>query len=206
MAIYLSSVLPEEVQKAASFGFVSGVLTNPLAIHRVGQTGLDVLDSLVGLIDGHIFYQLTASTLEARIDEAWEAYGTRPDRVVIKMICTTENLTLIKRLPEIDIAVTAIFNPIQAYAAAEAGAHYVIPYVQYAGASLSFEQGLQLVADTAALLRGSSTQILAAHFKDLNQVQQVLQAGAHDVTLPMVMLEQMGDHPLSLQVKQHMDG
>lgn len=199
MALFLETAQTEQVKAAQKLGFVSGITTNPRIIQRSGRAGLDILEEFVGLFDGHVFYQLTAKELEARIDEAWQAYDLRPDRVVIKLPASTENLSLIKRLPEIDIAITAVFNPMQAYVAAESGAHYVLPYLNLANEMLG-EGSVALVSQISNLIRNTQTQILAANIHHIDQALNAMQAGAHHVTLPFHLLTSVGNHPLSEQV------
>ncbi len=197
MALFLDSANPDDATRAQKLGFVSGITTNPQLFRDIGQPSLKVLESLVNIFDGHVFYQLTAETFEGRIDEAWQAYDLRPDRVVIQLPATTENLSLIKRVQEIEVAITAIYNPLQAYAAAEAGAHYVIPYVNRATEMTG--NGLELVTQIATLLKTTSTEILADSLQSHDQALRALEAGANHVTLPLNLLLTIGDHPLSDQ-------
>ncbi len=195
MALYLDSAQIDQAVQAQSLGFVAGITTNPKLISQTGEPSLDVLEKLVNFFDGHVFYQLTATSLEARIDEAWQAYDLRPDRVVIILPATTQNLGFIKRVSEIEVAITAVYSPLQAYAAAEAGAQYVIPYVHRASQSIS--DGLTLVSQIARLLEPYPTEIMADSIETLEQALDVLEAGANHLTLPFELLSTIGDHPLS---------
>lgn len=195
MALYLDSAQIEQAVRAQSLGFVSGITTNPQLIAQTGLPGLDVLEKLVNTFDGHVFYQLTATNLENRIDEAWQAYDLRPDRVVIILPATTQNLGFIRRVSEIEVAITAVYSPLQAYAAAEAGAHYVIPYFNRASQSIS--DGLTLVSQIARLLQPYTTEIIADSIETLEQALDALEAGANHLTLPLDLLLSIGDHPLS---------
>lgn len=204
MALFLESAQVDEALAAQKLGFVSGVITNPRLLKQINQPPLDILEALVEVVDGHVFYQLTAPTLEGRIDEAWQAYDLRPDRVVVKLAATTENLRLMSRVSEIDAAITSVYNPLQAYAAAESGAHYIIAHLSRANELLD-GQGLSLVTDIAKLLVAQSSEILVGDIRTLQQALQLLLHGAQHIALPFDLLRQVGDHPLTERVLQETD-
>jgi transaldolase len=178
-------------------GFIEGITTNPQRMKSIGRSPLDALEELVASFDGHVFYQLTAQTLEARIDEAWHAYDLRPDRVIIKLPATTENLSFFKRVPEIEVAFTMVYSPLQAYAAAAAGAVFVMPYIHHS--IEHFGDCKTLISQMVQLLDQFPTQVLGADIRTLEEAQQALTAGAHHITLPLELLLSMGDHPLTKQ-------
>lgn len=193
MALFLESARVEDAKKAESMWFIEGIVTNPKRLEEIGKPSLAVLEELVETFDGHVFYQLTAQTLEARLDEAWQAYELRPDRVVIKLHASTENLIFLARVPEIEVAITTIFHPMQAYAAAEANAAYVMVHVnraqQYLG---SFES---LLRQTTAVLKDSTTKLLATDIHSREQALSALEAGAHHIALPAELMLAIGNDP-----------
>lgn len=199
MGIYLDSADPNDAQQAQQLHFVEGITTNPTLIAGTGRPGLDVLADLVEIFDGHIFYQVTAETVEARYDQAWEAHEIRPDKVVIKIPATIENLTLTSRLVDagIECAITAIYSPAQAYLAAQVDASFAIPYVNRITRQLG--DGLAVVRDVARILHGTETQVLAASLKSVDEVVATILAGAQHVTVPLDLILAMGDHALSRQ-------
>jgi transaldolase len=204
MALFLDSANPEDARRAQELGFIEGITTNPRLMAQTGRKGLEVLEELVEIFDGHVFYQVTAQTLEARLDEAWQAYEIRPDRVVIKIPAATENFGMIAKLPGVEIAITSVFSPAQAYLGVQAGVHYIIPYVNRATRLLG--DGLALVGDLAQIVAGSETVILAASLKSVEEGLGALLAGAHHLTLPLELILAMGDHELSLQAIEEFKG
>ncbi|MCB9437069.1 MAG: hypothetical protein H6673_08785 [Anaerolineales bacterium] len=204
MAFFLESARADEARASQKLGFVSGILTNPDLMRQLDKPTLDTLEELVEIVDGHVFYHLTAPTLEGRIDEAWQAYDLRPDRVVVKLAATTENLRFMSRVSEIDVAITSVFSPLQGYAAAEAGADYVIVHFNRADKLLN-GQGLNLIADMVQLLARFDVEVLAGEIQTAEQALQILQLGVHHVALPFDILCKVGDHPLTERVLQEMD-
>jgi len=202
MAIYVDSASPDDVREAAELGFVVGVTTNPKLLGRVEQPVEQLLPRLCDIVgDGVVFYQLTATTVEARKQEALRIAGLRPGRIGLKIPCTTENLGLLPDLAREGLmcAVTAVFSAYQAMLACEVGADYVVPYVNRATRQLG--DGIALVGEIAEIIAvsGGSTEILAASFYNLTEVVDATRAGADHMTISLDLLRGLGDHPLSEQ-------
>jgi transaldolase len=192
--LYLDSALPGEAATVTEMGFVAGVTTNPKLMAASARTPMETLVELCDCGPGVIFYQLTADNVAEREKEAHDAHAIRPDRVGIKIPCTTENLAMAVRLRRDaigPIGITAVFTPAQVVLAAEVGAEFVIPYVNRLTRLTG--DGLAVVVDMAGLLRGSGTQILAASVKSADEAVRTLQAGAQHLTLPLNLLEGMGE-------------
>ena len=200
MTLYLDSASPDDVRRAAELGLVAGVTTNPKLLARVDQPAEQVLlEGCDALSDGTVFYQLTASTLEERREEALRIAALRPGRIGLKIPCTTENLTLVPELTREGLVcgVTAVFSAHQTLLACEVGADFVIPYVNRATRQLG--DGIRLVEEIADVIEAleARTEILAASFHNLTEVVEATRAGADHVTISLSLLETLGDHPLS---------
>jgi transaldolase len=198
MALYLDSALIPDAQLAMQWGWVSGITTNPTLLAQSDRPPKQVLSELKALCQGEIYYQLLSldqATMEAEAQMALEILGPQ---LVLKIPATSIGLAVTARLSsQISCAVTGIYHASQAKVAQAAGATYAIAYVNRATRLLG--DGIQLVAAMAAVLRGSSTQILAASLKSPDEAIAALQAGAEHLTLPLALLEQLASHPLSEQ-------
>jgi transaldolase len=93
--------------------------------------------------------------------------------------------------------VTTIFSPAQAYLAREAGARYLIPYMNRSTRLMG--DGADLIASMAQVVDGGTTAILAASIKSSVEAIAALNAGAHHLTLPLQVIKEMAYHPLSEQ-------
>jgi transaldolase len=204
MAIFVDSARVDEVRRAMGLGYVRGVTTNPTLMAQVDGNPRDVIERLCGIGSGPVFYQLTGATIEEREREGREFHSICPDRVVLKVPATTENMTLVANLSgteggrgAIPCAVTALFAAHQAYVACEAGARYLIPYVNRATRLMG--DGPGLVGDIADVLAevGAEAEILAASIKSPAEAVETVLAGAHHLTLPLDTILALGDHPLS---------
>jgi transaldolase len=199
MAIYVDSASTDDARRARELGFVQGVTTNPAHLAKTGRPALEVLRDLLEIFDGPVFYQVTAGSVEERIDQVWEAHHIRPQQVVIKLPATADNYTIVSRLAPsgITFCVTAACSAAQAYLASLAGAAYVAPYVNRLTRQLG--DGLAVVRDMARILEGSQTSVLAASLKTVDEVEASILAGAKDVTMPLDLIIALGEHELSQQ-------
>jgi transaldolase len=198
MGLFLDSARIEEVKRAVELGFLSGVTTNPTIMAKVVGRPRDIIKQICAVSPGHVFYQLTARTPAEREREGCEFADIAPGKVVLKIPATAENMVLMARLSkDIPCAATAVYSGAQALVAREAGAHYVIPYVNRATRLLG--DGCKLVAEMAAVLKASGrhVEILAASIKSAEEATQTVLAGANHLTLPLDILLSLGNHPLS---------
>jgi transaldolase len=198
MALYLDSARVEEAREAISWGFVTGVTTNPKLMAQVGGAPEQVIAELCELCPGPVFFQPVAQDAKGLEKKGRRFSALSPSQVVLKIPASLQNLAVMSRISaEIPCAATAVFSPAQAYLAAEAGARYVIPYVnrmtRYSG------RGIALVREIAAVLSsgGRRVELLAASLKDVAEVLACLSAGADHVTIPLELIREMASHPLS---------
>ncbi len=206
MSILIDSANLDDVRQAVALGWVSGVTTNPSILAKVKGRPEEIIDSICRLSPGPVFYQVTGATLAEREEEGRRFHDICREKVVLKIPATTENMTLVARLSEeIPCAATAVYAASQALVACEAGARYVIPYVNRATRLLG--DGLALVAELAKVVAGSRlpTEIVAASIKSSSEAAATVAAGAHHLTLPLDVLLTLGNHPLSDQAIAEFD-
>ena len=200
MGIFLDSASPEEARAAFRTALVHGITTNPRLLRQAGGEPAEVIRELCRISTGPVCYQLTAASFKERQDEAKRFYNIHPKKVVLKIPCTTENLSLMAHLHHthgIPCAATAVFSPAQGLLACEAGARYLIPYVSKVTAQGG--SGVELVRKLSALCRasGKGAEVLAASLKTPDEVVEAVLAGAAHVTIPLALLNQLGNHPAS---------
>ncbi|WP_434131080.1 transaldolase family protein [Methylocaldum sp. GT1BB] len=200
MSLFLDSAFPADARQAMALGFVAGITTNPTLMAKVDRKPEDVIAELADICPGPVFYQLTAPTVSEREAEARRFLALRPN-VALKIGMTTENLALAAKFAKegVKVGMTASYSSAQTYLTCEAGVAYSIAYVnrstrlQGDGAALVSE--MRAVVDAC----GTPTTILVASLKSASEVVQAVVAGAHHVTIPLPLLLEMGDHPLSDQ-------
>jgi len=200
MSLLLDSASADEARQAISLGLVAGITTNPALMAKIARKPEDVIAELASICPGTVFYQLTASTVTEREAEARRVLTLRKN-VGLKIACTTENLALGARLARegFTIAMTAVYSAAQCYLACQAGVSYAIPYVNRSTRLQG--DGLALVEDMREMIEAcdSATEILVASLKTPAEVVESVIAGAHHVTIPLALILEMGNHPLSDQ-------
>ncbi len=200
MALFLDSAFAADAREAMAMGFVAGITTNPTLIAKVGRKPEEVIAELADICESTVFYQLTAPTVDEREKEARKILALRPN-IALKIPMTTENLTLAAKFAaeEIIVGMTATYSPAQTFLSCEAGVEYSIAYVNRStrlqGDGLALVREMRAVADAC----NTSTTILVASLKSAQEVVQAILAGAHHVTIPLPLLKEMGNHPLSEQ-------
>jgi transaldolase len=181
-------------------GFVAGITTNPTLMAQVDRKPADIIAELADICTGPVFYQLTAATVIEREAEARRILALRSN-VALKIPMTTENLVLAAKFIEegAKVGMTATYSAAQTYLTCEAGITYSIAYVNRSTRLQG--DGLALVSDMRAVIDAceTPTEILVASLKTTSDVARAVIAGAHHVTIPLSLLIEMGNHPLSDQ-------
>jgi transaldolase len=200
MSLFLDSATIQDARQALALGFVYGITTNPTLMAQVDSRPEDVIAALADLCPGPVFYQLTAPTVAEREAEA-RRFLALGQNVALKIAMTTENLALAARLTKqgIRVGMTASYSAAQTYLACQAGVTYSIAYVNRSTRLQG--DGLALVSEMRAVVEAcdTPTEILVASLKSPAEVVQAVIAGAHHVTMPLALMLEMGNHPLSDQ-------
>ena len=113
----------------------------------------------------------------------------------IKIPVTKAGLESIKLCSRegIKVTATAVLSPMQALAAAMNGASYVAPYVnRMENVGQDATETISVISD---LLIDYPTEILAASFKNIKQIQEVLLQGAEAATISPELIETSIWHP-----------
>ena len=119
--------------------------------------------------------------------------------IVIKVPMTEEGLKATKEFSKngIKVNVTLIFSAAQALLAARAGASFVSPFLGRLDDIGT--DGLKLIEEIAGIFKaqGIETEIIAASIRNPIHVTRAALAGADIATIPMPVLLQMLNHPLT---------
>lgn len=127
------------------------------------------------------------------IKEAYKMREVLGENTFIKIPVIPEGLKAIKALAKegVNITGTAIYNQMQGFLAGKAGAKYVAPYVNRIdnlGAN-----GIQVAKDIHDMLKnaGLETEILAASFKNSQQVLELAKYGVGASTIAPDVIENL---------------
>lgn len=199
MKLFLDSALTDEVKKAASWGIIDGVTTNPSLIKKSGRDFREVVEEICeALPEGAISAEVLSENADGMVTEAREFAGWKPN-IVIKIPMTEEGIKAVKVLSAegIHTNVTLVFSANQALLAAKAGATYVSPFV--GRLDDNGQDGMALISEIVQMYMnyGFETEIIVASVRHPMHVHQSAMLGAHVATVPFKILEQMFKHPLT---------
>ena len=177
----------DQIKEMFEYFPVSGVTTNPTIITRTGKDPYEVLKSIREFIgaDAELHAQVISSDAEGMMAEAKVMRETVGVNFFVKIPTTKEGLKAIKNLKKqgFQITATAVYTSIQAYLAAEAGADYVAPYLNRID-NLGYD-GIQTACDIHDIFEnnGYQTKVLAASFKNTQQVLELAKYGVGAATV-----------------------
>ena len=200
MKFFIDTANTEEIRKAAAWGVLSGVTTNPSLIAKEGRDFVEVVKEITEIVDGPISAEVISLEADKMVAEAQELYATiNNPNLVIKIPMCAEGLKATAKLAQLGIKtnVTLIFSTSQALLAASAGATYVSPFV---GRLDDIGQdGVALVKDIAEIFQiyNVKTEIIAASIRSAKHVTEVARAGSDIATVPYKVFEEMMKHPLT---------
>ncbi len=198
MRFFLDTANLDEIRHAAESGLLDGVTTNPSLIAKEGKRHHDQLHAIGEMVSGPISAEVLATDYEGMLREGRELSRIAPN-IVVKVPITPDGLRAVKTFHGEGIAtnVTLIFSPLQALLAAKAGAAYVSPFV---GRLDDIGQpGMDAVSQMVTIFENYDfeCEILVASARHPQHVLEAALLGAHVVTLPYKVFEQMIHHPLT---------
>lgn len=189
------------IEKTIEFYPISGVTTNPTIIARRGNKVIDTIKEIRSCIgeERMLHVQTLGETSEDMVREANILRDAVKGNFYAKIPVNEQGIKSIQLLKKdgFNVTATAIFTQQQALIAGVAGADFVAPYVNRLDNISS--SGINVVEDIVKLIKnfGLSTKVLAASFKNVEQVHQVSLAGAHSVTLTPELCANLLYHPLT---------
>lgn len=197
--IFLDTAEVDEIRAAAATGLISGVATNPQKIMLSGKTYRQVLDEIRAFFDGPIAFQALGRDIDEVCRHAREIHAMDPS-LAVKVTANGFGLAAVKRLAAEGVRTNAtlIYNPTQALMAALAGSPFISPFI--GRARMTGSDGIAAIGTMRQLLDAwnlTETCIIGASIKDVEQVIQVILAGAHSVAIPFAVFEAMMDHPMT---------
>lgn len=187
MKILIDDANIDKIKAIYSYYPVDGVTTNPSILAKSGRNPYNVLKEIRAFIgdEAELHAQVISRTAEAMVEEGHKIAQVLGKNTYIKIPAVVEGLKAMKLLSSegYRVTATAIYTPMQAYLAAKAGADYAAPYINRIdnlGAN-----GIQCAKTIHDIYtrNGFKTQILAASFKNSQQVQELCEYGVGAATL-----------------------
>jgi len=195
--ILIDSADIKKAREIERYYTIAGITTNPTILSKIEGSLEDKLKELKEFTYGkyEVHIQTTESEVEKIVEEAKKLRDYFGESFYIKIPVTKAGLEAMKLCSKENIRVTAtaILTAMQALAAAKNGANYVAPYVnrmENVG-----QDAKEAILEISNLLIDYPTEILAASFKNVKQVQDILRCGAEALTIAPEIIEASIWHP-----------
>ena len=199
MEFILDTADLEAVKQLDELLTIEGVTTNPSIITKSGKIPEQVIKEFVEYLrpEQKFFVQVVSTDYEQMLEEACYICSLRPKNTYVKIPVTHNGYKAIKQLKSegLGVLATAIYSADEAFLAAMNGADYLAPYVNR---MCNYGDGIGQVLDLLQMLETQgfeNTKVIAASFKNVEQVHALIAAGIQSVTVPPEVVFTMIDHP-----------
>ena len=199
MEFILDTADLEAVKQLDELLTIEGVTTNPSIITKSGKTPEQVIKEFVEYLrpEQKFFVQVVSTDYEQMLEEARYICSLRPKNTYVKIPVTNNGYKSIEQLKSegLGVLATAIYSADEAFLAAMNGADYLAPYVNR---MCNYGDGIGQVLDLLQMLETQgfeNTKVIAASFKNVEQVHTLIAAGIQSVTVPPEVVFTMIDHP-----------
>jgi len=219
MPIFLDSGNIKEIERFHKMGIIRGVTTNPTILLKDGVTGgMKGIEArskeIARLIYPHPLSVEVTSTEKEKVIEQAQIYANWAENINVKVTVhgpngELENLEIVHELESkynVRVNVTAMMSAQQCLLAALAGATYVSIFCGRVN-----NMGYNTISELNKLRKvldgfGLESKIIAASTREILNVIEWLEAGAHIVTVLPNLLEGMIVHPYTKEtVKMFLD-
>lgn len=185
----------ERIKALYNYYPIDGVTTNPSILAKYGKPPYEALLAIREFIGNkaELHAQVISTTAEDMVLEGRKIERILGNNTYIKIPTIPEGLKAMQILrgEGYHVTATGIYTPMQAYLAAKAGAEYAAPYVNRID-----NLGADGVTTTKKIqdiyVRNNlSTRILAAGFKNSQQVQELCEYGVSCLTIASDVIENL---------------
>ncbi|MCF0245908.1 MAG: fructose-6-phosphate aldolase [Ileibacterium sp.] len=189
----------EKIRRIVDVYPIDGVSTNPSILAKTGQNPAEVLKEIRSIIgaEGELFVQAVSLDAKGMVEEGRAIAKALGPTTLVKIPCIPQGYKAMKQLKKEGIRFigTAIYTPMQAYLAAACGADYVAPYVNRID-NMGFD-GVQVTKDIHDILTKNKMdcQLLAASFKNSQQVLDLAKYGIGAATAAPEIIEGFVKNP-----------
>lgn len=175
------------IKEVYEFYPIDGVTTNPSILAKVGRPPFDVLKEIRAFLglNADLHVQVVALDAAGMVEDAKRITGELGEKTLVKIPCIPEGFKAMKALREMGVRTTgtAIYTPMQAFLAAQCGAEYTAPYINRID-NMGFD-GVAVAKEIQDIFvkNALSTRILAASFKNSQQVLELCKYGVGAATV-----------------------
>lgn len=181
MKLLIDDAHIEQIKEVYEYYPVDGVTTNPSILSKIGKHPYEVLKEIRAFIgkDAELHVQVVAREAEEIKKEAYRIVKELGENTYVKIPSVKEGFKAMKDLHKegILITATAIYTPMQAFLAGKSGASYAAPYVNRID-NMGYD-GIKIAKEIHDIFRKNElqTEVLAASFKNSQQVLALCEYG-----------------------------
>lgn len=181
------------IKRVYEFYPVDGVTTNPSILAKSGRNPYEVLKEIREFIgkEAELHVQVISRNAEGMTEEAERIVKELGENTYVKIPSVPEGFKAIKILKQrgINITATAIYTPMQAFLAAKCGADYAAPYINRID-NMGYN-GIQVAKNIHDIFKnnGLKTEVLAASFKNSQQLLELCEYGIGASTVAPDVIE-----------------
>lgn len=200
MKLLIDSANIEEIKTVYDYLSIDGVTCNPTILKRVGKDPYETLLEIKEFIgeDQQLHVQVISLSSDIMLEEAERIVEKLGRDTYIKVPVTKEGLKAIKKLAALgyNVTGTAIYNQMQGYLAAKAGAKYLAPYVNRID-NMGYN-GVDIAKQIHDIIRlhNFDCDVLAASFKNSHQVLDLALYGLGAATVSLEVIDKFIDAPM----------
>lgn len=193
MKLIIDDAHIELIKEIYEFYPVDGVTTNPSILAKSGRNPYEVLKEIREFIgpDAELHVQAVANDSDGMIDDAHRIVAELGKNTYVKIPSVKEGFKAMKILSAegISITATAIYTPLQGYLAGKCGASYAAPYINRID-NMGYN-GIQVAKDIHEIFKNNdlNTEVLAASFKNSQQVLELCKYGIGASTIAPDVIE-----------------
>lgn len=195
MKLFIDDANLSEIRRLCDLYPIDGVTTNPSILAKAGGDPVSVLREIRALLgpDKLIFAQAIPLDAAGMLRDAHAIVKLLGENTVVKLPSVPEGFKAMRLLAAegIQTCGTVVYAPMQAYLAAKAGAAFVAPYVNRID-NLGYD-GIQIVREIQDILtlHDLPCKVLAASFKNSQQVLSLCAYGIGSATCAPGVIDQL---------------
>ena len=186
MRLLIDDANIEKIRRILEYYPCDGVTTNPSSRANTGRPPDEVVQEIRARIGprGELHVQAISADAEGMLAEAEKITRILGKNTYIKIPAIPEGIKAMKALKAAGyrVTATAIYTPMQAYLSAKAGADYVAPYINRIDNLGADGIATAKMIHNILVNNGYETKVLAASFKNSQQVQALCEAGVGAAT------------------------
>ncbi|WP_238886066.1 transaldolase family protein [Clostridium sp. YIM B02551] len=193
--MFLDTANINEIKEISALGFFKGVTTNPTLLLKEKKNREVIINEIYEAYPKMLFVQAVGETHDEIYNDCKRILQIDSTRIVLKIPATVEGMKVITSIKRENrytpILATAVCSVEQGIISVLAGCDYIAPYVNRMESNninpYEVINKIRKYIDENKV----DTKIVAASFKNPNQVNDAIFSGAHTVTIPYDILNQM---------------